>query len=148
MKHKFVLDVNTVIFAQNDSDAEGRQDFASATLIYLIAQNCHRIVCNISLKRKYLENLKDIRLARLMKYLMYNEEKCEDRNFLPEYPFEKDLPEDDVEIVKLAVLAQALFVTSDHRLVTKIRDLKLGDNFGLRVVDPLAAQVQAAEKSK
>ena len=143
MKQKFVLDINTIIFAQGYCDAKGNTDFTSATLVSLIAQNCHRIVCNNSLKKKYIENSKDLRFLRLMKHLMYNEEKCENREYLPHYPFEKDLPPDDVEIVRLAVCAQAIFVTSDLRLRAKLQELKIEEGFGLKVEDSLTAQSQA-----
>jgi len=143
MKHKFVLDVNTIIFAQNFSDAKGNTDYAPATLIHLIAQNCHKIVCNEPLRQKYLENLRDNRFAKLLKHLLFNSEKCELCDYIPNYPFEKDLPPDDVQIVKLAVFAKAVFVTSDNRLKTKIRELKISQSHGLEVKDPKKAQSRA-----
>jgi len=139
MKHKFVLDVNTIIFAQNYRDAKGKTDFAPATLIHLIAQNCHKIVCDGSLRKKYLDSLRDDRFEKLMKHLLFNSDKCEFHDYLPNFPFEENLPPDDVQIVKLATSANAVFVTSDGRLQTKIQELKISESHGLQVIDPAKA---------
>ena len=133
MKHKFVLDVNTIIFAQENSNAKGKTDFAPATLVYLIAQNCHKIVCDKSLRKQYLACLRDDRFEKLLKHLLFNSEKCEFKEYLPNYAFEKKLPPDDVQIVKLAVFANAVFITSDGRLKTKIQELKIPENHGLKI---------------
>ena len=146
MRHKFVLDVNTIIFAQDFRDAKGETDFAPATLIHLIAQNCHKLVCDESLRGKYLACLRDDRFEKLMKHLLYNSEKCELRDYLPNFPFEENLPPDDVQIVKLATFAKAVFVTSDGRLTTKIQELKISESHGLQVIDPVNALSLAETK--
>jgi len=146
MKHKFVLDENIIIFAQNYYNAKGNTDFAPATLILLIAQNCHKIVCDGSLREKYLGSLRDNRFGKLLRQLFFNSEKCEFRDYIPSYPFERKLPSDDVQIVKLAVYANAVFVTSDAKLKTKIRELKISQNHGLKVEDPTGAQTLAQAK--
>lgn len=146
MKHKFVLDVNIIIFAQDLRDAKGKTDFAPATLIHLIAQNCHKIVCDESLREKYLDSLRDDRFEKLLKHLLFNSDKCEFHDYLPNYTFEKNLPTDDVQIVKLAIFANAVFVTLDDRLKTKIKELKISENHGLKVRDPIKAQSLAQTK--
>ena len=146
MKHKFVLDVNTLIFAQNYCDAKGNTDYAPATLFLLIAQNCHKIVCDRTLRDAYFEHLSDDRFGKLLKHLLFNSEKCNFHDYLPNYPFEKNLPPDDVEMVKLAVFANAVLVTSDNRLKAKIQKLNISQSHNLKVKDPANAQNLAETK--
>ena len=155
MKYTFVLDESVILFAQNFSDQYGNEDFKSAHLVISIADNCHKIAINDYLTKKYYEKTSDIerikqavsfKVIRILKYMLKNPDKNVYLAFIPNYPFENEIPSDDLPIVKTAVRAQAIFVTADGRLRQKIEELELPQRHNIKVLYPEEALTYAQQK--
>lgn len=155
MKYTFVLDECVVLFAQNFSDQYGNEDFKSAHLVISIADNCHKIAVNDYLMKKYYEKTSDIehikqtvsfKVIRIIRYMLKDSDKHKYIAFIPNYPFENEIPSDDLPIVKTAVHAQAIFVTSDRRLRQKIEELELPQRHNIKVLCPEEALMYAQQK--
>lgn len=155
MKYTFVLDECVVLFAQNFSDQYGNEDFKSAHLVMSIADNCHKIAVNDYLMKKYYEKISDIerkrqtvsfKVIRIIKHMLKNPNKNVYLAFIPNFPFENEIPSDDLPIVKTAVHSQAIFVTVDGKLKQKIEELGLPKRHNIKVVHPKEALTYAQQK--
>jgi len=155
MKYTFVLDECVVLSAQNFSDQHGNEDFKSAHLVISIAENCHKIAVNDYLMKKYYEKISDVdsirqpvsfKVIRIIKHMLKNPNKNVYLAFIPNYPFENEIPSDDLPIVKTAVHTQAIFVTSDGRLRQKIEELGLPQRHKFKVLYPKEALIYAQRK--
>jgi len=142
MKHTFVLDECVILFAQNFTNEHGNEDFTSSTLMHSIIVNCHKIAINEYLAKKYFEKIeaaKGLHIIRLINHLLRNIDKYIFLTFAPDFPFEREIPVDDLPIVKTAVHTQALFVTADGKLRRKIEELEIPRKYNIKVLDPKEA---------
>ena len=141
MKHKFVMDENTVVSAYNLEDDQGKQDFTCAQLWLNIAQNCHRIALNDYLLEKYRKKTTHaqnpgLKIVRIIQYLMTNSNKNEFLAYSPAYDWTSNLPSDDASIVLLAIQSGSVLVTSDLRLKAKLASLSYPQVKSLKVLSP------------
>jgi hypothetical protein len=152
-KHTFLLDENIIEFAQKGQDAYGNEDYACATLIHIIAQNCHKVVIDSYLKECYRKKLKNSRqpggmmIIKLINFFIANSDKHAIPSVIIDLPYEDQIPTDDVPIVKRAVSMGAILVTSDVRLQEKIKKAKKPRNHNLKVLNPKEAIKHASTTS-
>lgn len=148
MKLTFVLDECVVLNAQNFCDEQGNEDFTSASLMLTIATNCHKIAVNDYLKKKYFEKTSDIdkvrhtismKVIRVISHMLHHSDKNISVAYTPNYPFESEIPNDDLPIVKTAVFTRALFVTTDGRLRQRMLELEIPQRHNIEVLDPKQA---------
>lgn len=148
MKLTFVLDECIVLNAQNFCDEHGNEDFTSAALMLAIAMNCHKIAVSDYLKGKYFEKTSDIdevrhtismKIIRVINYMLHNSDKNISVSYTPNYPFDNEIPNDDLPIVKTAVFTRALFVTADGRLRQRMLELEIPQRHNIEVLDPKQA---------
>jgi len=131
MKYLFLLDENVILSAQNWMDQHGKEDLTSSILLQNIIYNCHKLVINEYLLDKYYKKTSktatySMKVIRLLKQnVLINSKKHEWVYELPSLQFEDKIPEDDLQIVKMAFLTRALFITMDSRLRGKLEELKL-----------------------
>lgn len=153
MKHTFLLDENIIEFAQKGQDESGNEDFACATLMYIIAQNCHRVVIDSYLEERYRKKLKNSRqpggvmIIKLINSFRANSNKHAIPDVIIDLPYENQIPPDDVPIVKRAVSMGAILVTSDGRLQEKIEKANKPKRYNLKVLNPKEAIKYASTTS-
>lgn len=65
MKHEFVLDENILYLAIKGTDERGERDTKSTRLLLLILKNCHKIVVDAELNRRYRKHIRTLeRISR------------------------------------------------------------------------------------
>ena len=153
MKHRFLLDENILYFAIYGVDEHDRPDRTSTELVRRIGANCHRIVVNNFLHRRYWvpinKALTEGRRPKAMEpvtfivQLQMNSEKWSlELDDCPELPAGVAIPNEDIDIVRLALLAQAQIVTGDGRLRAAVNSAPV---LGLRALTPSEALTLAAD---
>ena len=159
MKRHFLLDENVLYQFLKNVDDHDRPDSTAAKLVRLIAENCHTISLNTELRNRYWQIID--RYARSLKrpgserapglepaffitQLFNKPEKARwELSELPEVPIEAGIKPDDIPIVGLALLSNAVIVTSDDPLTRAIRT---HSQFNLSVLTPNEAVTLASEK--
>lgn len=153
MKHRFLLDENILYFAVLGVDEHGSPDSASIELASRIGANCHRIVIDAFLIDRYHRHLlligREHRRGNANEPISYIRELLKKAEKLqwrqedyPELPAGVMIPAKDVEIVRLALLYQAVIVTCDEPLTAA---LGKAAGLGLRVLRPVEALELAAD---
>lgn len=161
MKYHFVLDENILYQFLKNVDVGENPDSTAARLVRLIADNCHTISLNKELGSRYWRIID--RYARSVKapgtkrapglepafFITQLFNKPEKANWelseLPEVPKEAGIKPDDIPIVGLALLSNAVIVTSDDPLSKAIRTYR---RFDLSVLTANEAIQLASEKSE
>ena len=133
MKHRFLLDENILHFAIKGVDRDGNPDRTSTQLVQLVAHNCHSIILNEFLRGRYWFHVNQLiterdrtfalepvffivqLLKNSLKWVLRSEE-C------PQLPQGAPIPNEDIEIVRLALLAGAVIVTGDEDLQTAVNN--------------------------
>ncbi len=125
MKHKFLLDENILYSAIVGVDEHDNEDYNASNLVRLIAVNCHRIVFDNELLKRYYRHLEKLKKRKspindpifFLTQLVLNSEKA-DREHLkaPELPDEQRFPSEDLHIVRAAYHFLAFLVTFDTEL--------------------------------
>lgn len=141
MKHKFVMDENTVVSALTLEDDQGNSDLTCAQLWINIANNCHSIVLNDYLRHGYYEMAGRVRerglgFMKILNHVTKTLGKTEYISHLPNPHWTAKLPSDDVPIVLLAVQSRAVLVTSDSRLRTALQSVSATETNNLLVLTP------------
>lgn len=147
MKKSFVLDLNIIPQSWLGTNERGLEDYSSAFLLLNIIENCHRIIINNYLLRKYSEKTDQVkRVHRGAKVLnainvlhqamkIKNKVKIEsdllDINF-PEGSFH----DDDIPIVTLAARKHAILVTTDNNLIRKLRESGIAQSYSIKPERP------------
>lgn len=153
MKHKFLLDENILHFAIKGVNKRDERDDTSTELVRRIGLNCHRMVVNNFLIDRYWHQIKRIQSEgkgpRAMEPVVFIREllnKSEKWSFetgeCPDLPAEIIVPREDIEIVRLALLAQVKVVTGDEELRAAIND---HPQLGLQALQPIEALPLAAD---
>ena len=145
MKHRFLLDENILHHAIKGVDKHDNEDFSAAYLVLFIASNCHTIVLNDFLQRRYNVHLKQLATVKsgilqpifVLKQMVFNASKVARENDVPpDLPANCQIPAEDVDVVKAALISHPIIVTADD-------DLRLAVNaceaLHLRAMDPVAA---------
>lgn len=153
MKHRFLLDENILYFAIYGVDEHDHSDSTSTELVRRIGANCHRIVINNLLRQRYWVPIngairegrrpKAMEPASFIVQLQMNSEKWSlELSECPELPAGVGIPAEDVDIVRLALLAQTKIVTGDGKLRTAVNN---APSLGLQALTPDEALLLAAD---
>ena len=125
MKYRFLLDENVLHHAIRGVDEHNSLDLTAAQLVLLIARNCHRVLLNRFLHARYQDHLKALERTRsgvlqpifLLSQFVNNSAKVVwESDDPPNLPGSANIPAEDVEVVRAALISHPLFVTSDQKL--------------------------------
>ncbi len=130
MKHEFVLDENILYLGIRGVNEKGDFDTTTTKLLALIVKNCHRILVDRELNRRYAEHLKTLEkiskeaipgMDMLIRNLLYNSDKIS-RYFitLDPIPDEDRMPRKDIHVVRAGYHFKAKIVTVDKKLAQAI----------------------------
>lgn len=153
MKHRFLLDENILYFAICGTDEQGNHDPTSTNLVRLIGANCHSIVVNNFLVDRYHRHIDLISRERarskamepvaFIKQLVVNSQKRTYKHEeCPEIPQGIAVPRKDIEIVRLALLAEAKIITGDGPLRAAVNN---NPALGLEALNPAEAIALASD---
>lgn len=152
MKHRFLLDENILHFAIKGVDRNDRPDTSSTEVVRLIAQNCHTIVVNKFLLDRYWRQIARIQKEKVRfaaePVTFINEllRKAEKWSFehaeCPTLPDGLTVPAEDIEIVRLALLARVVVVTGDEPLTLAVNSAA---TLEIRAITPAEALSLAAD---
>ena len=147
MKRNFVLDLSIIPQSWLGTNEQGQEDYSSARLLLDVIENCHKIILNDYLLRKYSEKTNQVkRIHRGAKVLnainvihqsmkKTNKVKMDtdvlDINF-PEGSFH----DDDIPIVTLAARNRAILVTTDNNLIRKLRESSIAQSYSIKPEKP------------
>jgi hypothetical protein len=125
VKHSFLLDENILYHSIKGVDLNGNLDLTAMELVVLIAKNCHSIRYNAFLLGRYrnhLANLKNepqkfLQPAFFETFFFGNSLKAvrEDAN-PPHLPTSANIPNEDIDVVRAALISRPKFVTNDPDL--------------------------------
>ena len=125
MKHRFLLDENILYHAIKGVDKHDNPDLTCAELMLLIARNCHTITLNRFLQRRYAVHMKELERVNagvlqpifLLRELIHNADKVvmeyDDPPALPEH---SQIPREDIDVVRAALISHPIFVTAEDDL--------------------------------
>ncbi len=141
MKHHFLLDENILHHAVRGVDRHDNPDLTSSTLILFIARNCHRIILNDFLRKRYQAHLEQLKSVKsqvfnplfLVTQLVYNSSKfIMQYDNPPRLPSGCDIPAEDVDVVRAALISHPIFVSAEEELRTAINNCEA---LHLRAID-------------
>jgi rRNA-processing protein FCF1 len=155
LKHVFLLDENVLV----DIGGGGQRGIAATTLVFLIAYHCHKFAVDAILKRRYSVKLDRLKAEAsranrptaipLIKQILFNREKQESRDDVPPLgDVERHLPTDDVPLVRLAYHTRAILVTSDRKLIERLRNSGIEARYQIRVMSVDQAIEKAEEEQR
>jgi hypothetical protein len=151
MKHHFLLDENIFHHAIKGVDRNDRPDLTCTKLVLQIASNCHRIILNGFLRERYRVHLRGLMTHRpgvlqplfVLNELVLNSLKVvNELDQPPMLPSSCDVPAEDIEVVRAALISHPKFVTSDHKLMAAINRCEA---LHLRALSPSEAIILAAD---
>ena len=158
LSQKFVIDENTIIFAETLTDANGNHDTSSLKLIVDIEHNCHRIVLDRRLEKQYLKKFRQLLLdhkglrsptvVRILLSLQNNSSKADRIEYVPRLDGDDDLPDDNRDMVLLAIRTNAILVTQDDRLIRKFTSSEVSKTHNCTILGPKEALGFAQPKAK
>lgn len=123
-------------------------DTTCAQLLQLIAQNCHGIVANKEVRRRYDLHLSElfaqpryqVQTALFLANFVHNPQKfIVETSEPPEIPkgLIGDIPHEDAYVVRAGLLSLPIIVTAEKRLLSRIN--KNRNTLGLKAVTPAEA---------
>lgn len=153
MKHRFLLDENILHFAIKGINEQGQADATSTELIKRIGANCHTTVVNRFLIERYWRHVTSMRIepgrtfalepVTFIKQVLMNSEKLRwEVEDPPPIPAGVLVPAEDVEIVRLALVAHTRIVTGDQDLRNAVN---ASPALALEAVTPAQALPLAAD---
>ncbi len=125
MKRRFLLDENVIHHAIKGVDEHDNPDLTSAELVLLIARNCHSFLLNRFLHDRYMvhiRNLKAVKSGVLQPVFMLNQLVLNPAKAVwefdnpPRLPEGCDLPAEDVDVVRSALISHPIFVSAEENL--------------------------------
>jgi hypothetical protein len=131
VKHRFLLDIMVLYFGIKGEDAQRRPDKTCANLMEQIGENCHRIVVDKTMSKKYDSHLAElfgkpqyqVQTALFLATVVHNSGKF----FIetpepPEIPAAvmEAIPKEDRYIVQAALISHPIIVTDDQKLRDRI----------------------------
>jgi len=150
MKRSFVLDLNIIPQSWLGTNERDQEDYSSAFLLLNIIQNCHRIVVNNYLLRKYSEKTDQVKQvhkgAKVLNAINVIHQAIKTTNKVKidvdtldiTFP-EGSFHDDDIPIVVLAARNQAILVTSDDNLIRKLRESSIAQSYSITPERPESA---------
>lgn len=149
MRYAFVIDENVFIFAHTLKNEREEDDLSSAQLILAIMDNCHRLILSPRLFAKYSSRADTLTVqdavvsdTPVIPLIMEAEFSTKVRflsDDLPQVTREKEVPDDDIPIVRLAATARAIIATTDDRLRKRLNDRGISAENGFDVMRPEGA---------
>lgn len=155
MKHRFLLDENVLYFAILQINENGVPDFTALQLMQNINANCHKIVLNPEIKKRYSRQLKKLlgdrpalsRPPEFIRNLLYKREKFEEiYDVAPPFDGEEDFPEkEDVPIVRALCQLKAPLVTGEgkEKLLRAVNKMGLPDVAAIKPSEALKLAQQS-----
>jgi hypothetical protein len=147
MKNAFVLDLNVIPHAWLGKNEHDTVDYSSAFLILNIIENCHKIIVNNYLLRKYAEKLDEMKTlhegAKVLNIInvihqamtKFGKVKFDTDELNIHFP-PQSFHDDDVPVVTPAARNHAILVTCDDRLIRKLRENNITQSFEMKVLRP------------
>ena len=151
MKHRFLLDENILFHSIRGTDLHGNDDLTATRLVVLIATGCHHICYNSTLLERYRKQLAKLKHERangleptfFFRFFFGNSLKAvmEDVD-PPALPKSAKIPDDDIEIVRAALISHPKLVTNDPKLMKAVNAC---EQLHLTALDPAEAMRYATE---
>ncbi len=125
MKRRFLLDENVIHHAIKGVDEHDNRDLTSAELVLLIARNCHSITLNRFLHDRYVVHIRNLQAVKsgvlqpvfMLNQLVLNPTKAVwEHDNPPGLPEGCDIPAEDVDVVRSALISHPIFVSADENL--------------------------------
>ena len=155
MKHEFVLEENILYLAIKGTDEREKRDTTSTRLLLLILRNCHKIVVDAELNRRYRKHIKTLeRISReepvipgmeiFVPNLLQNKDKVM-WHFSPlgSVPDEEKIPRKDIHVVRTGYHFKAKIITVNRELAVSI--CSLASSGGVLALHPRDAITLAEE---
>jgi hypothetical protein len=151
VKHSFLLDENILYHSIKGVDLNGNQDLTAMELVVLIARNCHHIRYNSFLLGRYRLHLAALRNepSRLLEPAFFerlffgNSLKAVREDAVPPHlPASAHIPNEDVDVVRAALVSHPKFITNDPKLTAAINGC---EHLHLTVLTPQQAMQYASE---
>ena len=151
MKHTFVLDENILYLGIRGIDEKGNPDTATQKLLLLIQKNCHKVIVDKELNRRYRKHLKRLEgisshepvipgIENLIRNLLQNNDKVIWHfSHLGSAPDEETMPRKDIHVVRAGYHFQAAIVTVDEELAQALSSSVSLKNEGVTVLHPQEA---------
>ena len=151
MKHSFLLDENIFYLSIKGVDVHDQPDLTAIQLVTSIAKNCHSIRYNAFLLTRYRHHLALLKKepSRLLQPVFFerlffgNSAKAvQEFTDPPDLPANAQIPNEDIDVVRAALVSHPKFITSD----TKLRDaINACEHLHLTAMNPSEAMVFASE---
>ncbi len=157
MKHRFLLDENIIFYAIRLEDEHDTSIPEAGEFITKAWENCHTIVLDGELNRRFIRHLETITINRsdfeiiqqgmwTVLQFFHHAEKCEvDWNELPLLPDESKYPNEDIHVVRAAAHFKVHVVTTDTELRDSINVSSYFQELGVRALTPKEALPLANE---
>jgi hypothetical protein len=151
VKHRYVVDLNVVRFAQTLTDEKGQRTLDSLRLVTELVARCHSLITCAELYRKYsklADRLRDAGVAQgLSVFALANTAASVSEKWLrvsqpPAVKGDEQIPDDDRVLVRLAVANRANLVTTDGRLILAVTKTEILQKRGLQALTVQQALAQ------
>lgn len=144
-----------VYFGIKGEDAQGRPDKTCANLMEQIGENCHRIVVDKTMSKKYDSHLAElfgkpeyqVQTALFLATVVHNSEKFfVESSEPPEVPVAAAdaIPKEDHDVVRAALASHTIIVTDEKKLRDRVN--AHSDELRLRAISPSEALELARER--
>jgi len=142
----FLLDENILYHAIRGVDKHDQPDLTAQELVEAIAKICHGISVHPCLSERYQTTFKKLRehpprssaAVRFLRELLHNSSKRGyEMGDLPLLPQGVQLPREDEEIVRAALISKPVIVTADEELEEAINSQQ--EKLGLQALDAVRA---------
>ncbi len=157
MKHEFVLDENILYLGIRGTDEKGKPDKTTTKLLILILKNCHKVVVDKELNRRYAKHIEKLEkiskkestvpgMDTFVRNLLHNKDKIIWHFFpLDPVPDENKMPRKDIHVVRTGYHFKAKIITVDGKLAQAISSsISLKDG-GIMALHPREALRLAEE---
>jgi len=147
MKKNFVLDLNIIPQSWLGTNERNQEDYSSALLLLNIIENCHRVIINNYLLRKYSEKTDQVKrihggakvlnAINVIHHAMKKRNKVKIDSDILDINFpEGSFHDDDIPIVTLAARNQAILATTDDNLIRKLRESSIAQSYSIKPERP------------
>jgi hypothetical protein len=129
VKHSFLLDENILYHSIKGVDPYGNSDLVSMELVVRIARNCHHIRYNPFLLERYRHHLSALKNERwrllepafFERLFFGNSLKAVREDAVPPpLPASAQIPNEDINVVRAALISHPKFITNDLKLLASI----------------------------
>ena len=155
MKQRFLLDVMVVMFAIKEVYEGDVPDRTCAVLLDCIAENCHGIVSDREVRRRYDIRISElfaqpsyqVRTALFLTGFVHNSQKfiiegADPPEIRPDAA--RGIPPEDIYVVRAALISRPIIVTAERRLLNGVN--RNAAALGLRAITPADALELAKQR--